>query len=187
MSEPLLTLQSSIEGSKANVSIYVDRVEWTRQGFSPGKLMAGVSTGGLSLLATGLHRKDTTGSDVIPIKAITSVTTQRDWFGQFTVRIIASGTVVSKSGKLGNSIEFDVSREDAEIAKDLLTQLMLGKHPSQQAAARAIEQPAPTAVPSPQREPDTVEQIKKLAELRDAGILSDDEFQAKKADLLGRM
>lgn len=31
------------------------------------------------------------------------------------------------------------------------------------------------------------DQLTKLGELRDAGVLTDDEFQAKKADLLGRM
>ena len=34
---------------------------------------------------------------------------------------------------------------------------------------------------------DPIEQIRKLAELRDAGILTDDEFAAKKAELLSRM
>jgi hypothetical protein len=35
--------------------------------------------------------------------------------------------------------------------------------------------------------PSIPEQIQKLAELRDAGILSEEEFTAKKADLLSRM
>lgn len=35
--------------------------------------------------------------------------------------------------------------------------------------------------------PDIADQIKKLAELRDAGILTADEFDAKKAELLARM
>jgi len=35
--------------------------------------------------------------------------------------------------------------------------------------------------------PDPLEQLKKLGELRDAGILSEDEFNAKKADILSRM
>jgi hypothetical protein len=32
-----------------------------------------------------------------------------------------------------------------------------------------------------------VDQLKKLAELRDAGIVSEEEFEAKKTELLGRM
>jgi hypothetical protein len=36
-------------------------------------------------------------------------------------------------------------------------------------------------------QPDVTEQIAKLAELRDQGALTDDEFAAKKAELLGRI
>jgi hypothetical protein len=35
--------------------------------------------------------------------------------------------------------------------------------------------------------PDLADQIRKLAELRDAGVLSPEEFEAKKADLLSRI
>ena len=35
--------------------------------------------------------------------------------------------------------------------------------------------------------PDITDQIKKLAQLRDEGILTEEEFQAKKTDLLSRM
>jgi hypothetical protein len=44
-------------------------------------------------------------------------------------------------------------------------------------------QAAPAAAPPPQ--PDMVEQLKKLGELRDAGILTEEEFAAQKAKLLG--
>lgn len=49
----------------------------------------------------------------------------------------------------------------------------------QQAAAAA---PAPTPAPSTD---DSVEQLKKLAEFRDQGILTEDEFTAKKKQILG--
>ena len=49
----------------------------------------------------------------------------------------------------------------------------------QQAAAAA---PAPTPAPSTD---DSVEQLKKLAGLRDQGILTEDEFTAKKKQILG--
>ena len=35
--------------------------------------------------------------------------------------------------------------------------------------------------------PDPIEQLKKLGELRDAGVVTDAEFESKKAELLGRM
>ena len=50
--------------------------------------------------------------------------------------------------------------------------------------APAPEPPPAPATPEP---PDVLEQIRKLAELRDAGALTDEEFNAKKSDLLGRL
>ncbi|WBA11420.1 SHOCT domain-containing protein [Salinivibrio kushneri] len=38
-----------------------------------------------------------------------------------------------------------------------------------------------------QNQPDAIEQIKKLAELKDAGVLTDEEFQAKKEKLLAEI
>lgn len=49
---------------------------------------------------------------------------------------------------------------------------------------RAAQQPAAAPAPAAPVE-DSIEQIKKLAELRDAGILTDAEFEAKKKQLLG--
>ena len=40
-------------------------------------------------------------------------------------------------------------------------------------------------VPPPN--PDVLEQLRKLGELRTAGVLTDAEFEAKKAELLGRL
>lgn len=52
----------------------------------------------------------------------------------------------------------------------------------------ASNAPAPAAAPAPVVEQtDLIEQIKKLGDLHAAGILTDDEFAAKKADLLNRM
>lgn len=39
----------------------------------------------------------------------------------------------------------------------------------------------------PPAAPDHLAQLKQLAELRDGGVISDDEFQAKKVELLGRL
>lgn len=47
------------------------------------------------------------------------------------------------------------------------------------------KRPASTVPPAPV--PDVMDQLKKLAELHAAGIVTDDEFAAKKADLLGRI
>lgn len=49
---------------------------------------------------------------------------------------------------------------------------------------------APIAAPEPSsmtHEPDAIEQLTKLGQLRDAGILTEEEFAQKKADILARM
>ncbi|MGZ8897898.1 MAG: SHOCT domain-containing protein [Halobacteriota archaeon] len=53
-------------------------------------------------------------------------------------------------------------------------------------------QPTAPAAPAPQEEQasgsaDVTEQIKKLAELRDQGILTEEEFQVKKKELLAKL
>jgi hypothetical protein len=62
---------------------------------------------------------------------------------------------------------------------------------AQHAAAPPVESPQPAAGtpdPRPADQPpfsdDVFEQLKKLGELREAGILTDEEFQAKKAQIL---
>ena len=92
----------------------------------------------------------------------------------------------------GNTSEMRVSKDEANQLKDTLTRLMLGTHPSQ--AARAA-QPAPPPPPPPvppssgagAGTDDIVDQIRKLADLRDAGILSAEEFEDKKRELLSRI
>jgi hypothetical protein len=53
--------------------------------------------------------------------------------------------------------------------------------PQDQAAAQAAE-PAPAPVAS---QPDYVSELERLAQLRDQGIITDDEFEAKKKQILG--
>lgn len=48
---------------------------------------------------------------------------------------------------------------------------------------RSTDETEPTAVP----QPDIADQLVKLASLRDAGILTEEEFTAKKTELLERL
>jgi len=52
---------------------------------------------------------------------------------------------------------------------------------------RNVQNRAPAAPAPPAGAPSITEQIKKIAELRDMGILSTEEFEAKKKELLSRM
>ena len=53
-----------------------------------------------------------------------------------------------------------------------------------QAALGAAPEPAPAA-PPPSTEPSYLEELEKLGELREKGIITDAEFEAKKKELLG--
>ena len=56
------------------------------------------------------------------------------------------------------------------------------------AAKRALVSPkAPAGAPTSAAPEDPFAQIERLGELRDKGLVSDEEFEAKKADVLGRM
>lgn len=51
----------------------------------------------------------------------------------------------------------------------------------------AAANPQPQVIVQQQSQPDVLEQIQKLAALKDAGILTEEEFNAKKADLLSKL
>ena len=51
----------------------------------------------------------------------------------------------------------------------------------------ALHAPVPVVAPAEVPSPDVLEQLRRLGELRSAGVLTDAEFEAKKAELLGRI
>ena len=55
----------------------------------------------------------------------------------------------------------------------------------QQQAAAYQQAPPPPAAAAPAAEDDTLEQLQKLGELKAAGILTEEEFAAQKAKILG--
>jgi hypothetical protein len=105
--------------------------------------------------------------EVIPTKSISSVQVKRGaWYHDVTV--YASG----------NTIVLSVDAAAAEQLRGLIMNQVAGGSSSPPAPSPAAPQPAA---------PSIVEQIKQLGELRDAGLISAQEFEAKKADLLARM
>jgi Short C-terminal domain len=53
--------------------------------------------------------------------------------------------------------------------------------PAYQEQAPAYQEPAPAAAPAP----DPIQQLKELGQLHEQGVLTDEEFAAQKAKLLG--
>ncbi len=76
---------------------------------------------GKALTVGKLSGRKGKASEVIPVKAISSVTVERDGFRQ-AVKVICSG----------NTVDFRVGKGEAEGIKQTLVDLMLGKHPFQQ-------------------------------------------------------
>jgi hypothetical protein len=145
-------------GRNSIVTLYPDRIERTKP------------TSRMSL--TGMLAGGPEDVEVIPMKSISSVQARRGaWYHDVTV--FASG----------NTIVFSVDAADAEKLRGLIMDQVLGG--SAHAAPPAA--PAAPAAPAPPSGDALIEQIKKLGELRDAGILTPEEFESKKADLLGRL
>jgi hypothetical protein len=100
--------------------------------------------------------------EVIPIHTVTSVNIKK-------AGLMLSDVVV-RSG--GGEIPFRFRHEDAQSFRAAIMPLVLATAPQPTVAPAAL---------------DAADQLRKLGELRDAGILSEDEFQTKKAQLLERM
>jgi len=99
------------------------------------------------------------------------------WLGHLQFEVIGGVSSTKVASEDENAVMFDASRRAAfEQLKLLVEQRMREIRNSRNAPQVA----APSA-------PDIPEQITKLASLRDAGILTNEEFEAKKAELLARM
>lgn len=202
----LMTFKSHIAGKNADVVVYPDRIEWhqeARTGMSTGKKAAlGFATAGLSLAVTGVSGAKK-GSEVIPVRSMSSVTTEKDGMRFTKVKVICSG----------NTVDFRVSHGEANPIRDLLTQLIIGSHPSQHATpvapppppppaaasaplppppAYATPQPTaplppppvPAASPSASTVPSPAERLAVAKELFDQGLISQEDFDAKRQAIL---
>lgn len=109
MSNALITFKSRITGKNADVSIYSDRIEWSQQRSINWWLV--LFTCGLWLLVP----RGKAGSEMIPLKRVSSVVTNRKNPLYTTVTVNAGG----------NSIDMNVSHEEAENIKGTLNSLIL--------------------------------------------------------------
>ena len=124
----------------------------------------------------------------VPITSISSVQIKPSGvvmagFIQFSIaggneKVSAFGHQTMSAVKDENSITFGMGEDAAFIAiRDAV-----------EAAQRALHQPVAAAALKPTPAPDDIfAQLEKLGKLRDAGVINDAEFEAKKAELLSRM
>ena len=96
-------------------------------------------------------------------------------------RIIGAGDLdIESAGKDGQS-HFDFIRHPDGVQHEIYRQMETRNMPV------AMMQQAPAAVAPPAPGAAVPDQIEQLAKLRDQGHITDAEFEAKKAELLGRM
>ena len=107
----------------------------------------------------------TTGNNAIPINSINSN--------------IETGRIEKGENSYQKFDEVDMDFDNFYISSTVLELLPEGRRP--------IETKELKEKPEQNKQIDVIEMIKKLAELKDVGILTEEEFSEKKADLLGRI
>ncbi len=112
----------------------------------------------------------------IPLERINNI----NFHQRLIDRIIGAGDLdIESAGKDGQS-HFDFIRHPDGVQHEIYRQMETRNMP-----VAMVQQAAPAATPQPgQAVPDQIEQ---LARLRDQGHITEAEFEAKKAELLGRM
>lgn len=176
--KPLFEVISHDKGKNAKVALWSDRIEWERaRGVSAGKVTMGVMTAGASLLATGVKGgKD--AYDMVLLENITNVANRKDGVLYHLVE------VQTASGGAVNSVQFRVSRDEAAKFREAILDAMRALKTS---SHRTLDVGSSQAVSTSASSVDYAAQLHQIAGLRDAGILNDAEFEAKKAEILARM
>lgn len=101
---------------------------------------------------------------------------------------VVAGTATAVSGRVQRRQAEKYASRDAQIYADRNAAYQQDMAQQQQYAQPQYAPPPQQQYepePEPAAEPDLVTQLKQLAELRDQGILTDEEFAAQKAKLLG--
>jgi hypothetical protein len=81
--------------------------------------------------------------------------------------------------------DLKAAMEDLEIEPEPLDEQDLQEVSNAQAAPSGPADSPAAAAPAAEKPPDYIEELKRLAELKDAGIISQEEFDSKKKQLLG--
>jgi hypothetical protein len=156
--KPLYAFTSHNEGKNAKVEIWADRLEWERKSMNAFKVLTGAG------FVTGFRNKNT---DMLPMRSITSVTAKKG---------IGINTVITIHSAAGE-LDFRVGHKEADKIRGLLNRLILDAGKTTVVVQQAAEAQAP----------DIPAQLGKLKDLLDAGVLTQEEFDAKKTELLARL
>ena len=100
-------------------------------------------------------------------------------------RVIGVGDLKVESASESGAQTFENMKKPSRIQNEIYQQMENNENRKFDRVATGINAAAPA--PPAEAAPDVTVQLEKLADLRDRGVISDEEFQAKKAQLLERM
>jgi hemolysin activation/secretion protein len=95
---------------------------------------------------------------------------------------VIAGTATATAGAVNRHQQNKAAEKEAAAEQEAADQ---APPPPPQPVYQAPPPPPPPAAPAPPAEDDLVGRIQQLAGLRDAGVLSEEEFAAAKGKLLG--
>jgi hypothetical protein len=99
---------------------------------------------------------------------------------------VVAGTATATAGAVNRHQQKKVAEKEVEADQQAAENAPPPQQPVyQQAPPQPVYQAPPPSAPEAPAEEDMVGKITQLAKLRDSGVLSDEEFSAAKAKLLG--
>ena len=116
----------------------------------------------------------------IPFTAINDVRFEQGIFD----RIVGAGTLLISSAADFGTNSFDDIRHPEEVQKTIYQQSEMNKKRTYQGDRPATTPPPASTIPPPA--PSATTELERLAKLRADGVLTEDEFQAQKAKILGQ-
>ena len=117
----------------------------------------------------------------IPLEAINDVRFAQGIFE----RVIGAGTLVVQSASESGREEFKAIRHPEDVQKTIYHQGEMNQERMFRPAATPPT-PEPPRPPGPPLAPSTVTELERLGDLRAKGVLTEAEFQAQKARILGQ-
>jgi uncharacterized membrane protein YdbT with pleckstrin-like domain len=126
----------------------------------------------------------------IPLEQVNDVRFEQGIFD----RLVGAGTLLIQSASTSGTNTFDDIRHPEDVQRTIFHQGELNQQRSAHRAQGAAQAAPPAAAPvrpdggaaSPPLSPSVTTELERLADLRSRGVLTEEEFQAQKARILGQ-
>jgi uncharacterized membrane protein YdbT with pleckstrin-like domain len=101
-------------------------------------------------------------------------------------RVLGAGTIVIQSASESGRNQFSFIRRPEEVQRTIYHQSELDQERTMRGPATPPAPAQPATPPTPPASPSVTTELERLAELRAKGVLTEEEFEAQKARILGR-